>query len=759
MAPVSVGRPASESQHQPPSAPDLDIDGLSDFRPIGTGGFATVYSALEANAGRRVAVKVLAAVDASGRRRFDRECLTMGTAGEHQHVVTLLRAGYLHHTGQPYLVMEHMAGGSLAHRLATEGAIPWTDAVEAALAIASALGFTHGRGILHKDVKPGNILVSGAGTVKLTDFGISAIREASGTSQLAYSIHYTAPEIFGGTADPDAELIIDPRDERSDLYSLAASLYTLGVGRPPFQAPTHVALMRQILLDPVPPTGIPALDGFFVRALAKEPTQRPLTAADLTAELLRLRDTVAQLGGLTSQWPSGPAPLVGSAGPTGPAPLGHDATRADHTITTVQSLVGGESGGQSGGTGPPSGVAGSSVEPDSLAPPGRRSRRRWFMMAATAFAAVAVAAGVVAAVQLSGRDRDGEEEASSTPIVDPSHRQQAADPDDDAVLGVTQLSDGRLASVSADGTVIVADPAQPQDAVVWSGYRDTVNDPAGDALYAVTVLDDGRLALAGADGTVQLWDPAHPDEPPTAFTGHRDNAKDPSNDDVYAVIQLANGRMASGGDDGTVQVWDPDQPGSATDRYTQHHERAGSNDGDAVWSLAELPDGRIASGSADGEVHLWTPGRPGSTAVIYTGHFEAAANPDDDAVRAIVSLAGDLIASGGADGTVRIWDPARTDQTIATFTGHADRATGSDTDSVRTIIQLADSGWIASAGMDTEILLWDPANPTIVIDAYPGHTEQVTALEQLANGRIASTSDDGTVQVWDPAHAGAGSVN
>ena len=122
---------------------DLGIEGLSDYTRIGTGGFATVYSALEANAGRRVAVKVLTAVDDSGRRRFDRECLTMGTAGEHQHVVTLLRAGYLHTTGQPYLVMEYMAGGSLAHRLTTEGPIPWPEAIEAALAIAAALGFTN----------------------------------------------------------------------------------------------------------------------------------------------------------------------------------------------------------------------------------------------------------------------------------------------------------------------------------------------------------------------------------------------------------------------------------------------------------------------------------------------------------------------------------------------------------------------------------------------------------------------------------------
>ena len=756
---MSVGRPVSDSQHQPPPAadiqvPDLDIDGLSDFRPIGTGGFATVYSALEANAGRRVAVKVLAAVDDSGRRRFDRECLTMGTAGEHPHVVTLLRAGYLRRTGQPYLVMEHMAGGSLAHRLATDGAVPWPEAVEAALAIASALGFTHGQGILHKDVKPGNILVSGAGTVKLTDFGIAAIREASGTSQLAYSIHYTAPEIFGGTSDPDAELIIDPRDERSDLYSLAASLYTLGVGRPPFQAPTHVALMRQILLEPVPPTGIAALDGFFTRALAKEPTERPFTAGDLVAELLHLRDAVAHLGAATGQWSSGPLPLIDA----------NPATRVDHTITTVHA------GGGAGwpGADPPSADSGAAAPPPadgasaSTATASGRRRRRWLVVAAAAFTAVAMGAGVVAAVQLGTRRGATSEAASPEPIVDPSHRRLAADPDDDAVLGVTQLPDGRLASVSADGTLLIDDPANPQGpgTVVWTGYRDRVNDPADDALYAVTRLSDGRLALAGADGTVVLWDPAKPDDPdPPAYTGHRDGAQDPKNDDVYAVIQLADGRVASGADDGTVQVWDPADPAAGTlDSYTRHRDDADSSEGDAVWSLAQLPDGRIASGSADGEVHLWTPGRPGYTAVSYKGHKEAAADTADDAVRAIAVLANGRIASGGADGTVQIWDPARPDQALTTFRGHINRAAGPDADSLRTIIQLS-NGLIASAGMDSAVLVWNPDDPTTVLNTYTGHSEQVTALRQLADGRVASTGDDGTVQVWDPTPTGAGSTN
>ncbi|MEZ5408447.1 MAG: serine/threonine-protein kinase [Acidimicrobiales bacterium] len=760
---MSVGRPASDNQ-QEHVAPILDIDGLSDFRRIGTGGFATVYSALEANAGRRVAVKVLTAVDDSGRRRFDRECLTMGAAGEHQHVVTLLRADYLRTTGQPYLVMEHMAGGSLAHRLTAEGAIPWLEAIEAILAIASALGFTHGRGILHKDVKPGNILISAAGAVKLTDFGIAAIREASGTSQLAYSIHFTAPEIFGGTADPAADVIIDPRDERSDLYSLAASLYTLGMGRPPFLGSTHVALMRQILEDPVPPTGSAGLDAFFARALAKDPAERPPSAADLAAELAHLRDAFALTGSTTGRWPAGPPtpPASRATDPRTAAPGGFDHPTDIDPRNGAISRTGSDAGAV--GAAAVGDVVSSTLvalppapapvdapdDPPPAAPeagavsPGRR---RWLLAGTAAVIAIGGGTGVAAALRSAGTDV---KPPPAAPIIYAGHRQFAADRNDDAVFATAEVGDGRLASVSADGTLLVWDPADPAATLSWTGYRDELDDPGNDTLYAVAHLADGRLAVGGADGTVRLWDPARPDARPAQFTGHRDRVDDPSNDDVYAIIELADGRVASAGDDGTVQIWDPGRPGAPAASYTRHRDDADSGDGDAVWSLAELPDGRIASGSADGTVDLWLPGRPQSTATVYTGHFDAAGDPSDDVVRAIVALADGRIASGGADGTIRIWDPAQPGATMATFDAHTRAASGRDADTVRAMIQLPD-GRIASGDMSGTIFVWDPALPGATPGRYSGHSGQINGLELLADGRVASSSDDGTVQIWDPA--------
>lgn len=106
---------------------DLGIDGLSDYKEIGSGGFATVYSALEVTLDRRVAVKVLAAIDDAGRRRFDRERQSMGRTADHPNIVTPLRSGYTSPDNRPYLVMEYMAGGSLQDRIEAEGPLPWVE--------------------------------------------------------------------------------------------------------------------------------------------------------------------------------------------------------------------------------------------------------------------------------------------------------------------------------------------------------------------------------------------------------------------------------------------------------------------------------------------------------------------------------------------------------------------------------------------------------------------------------------------------------
>ncbi len=175
--------------------------------------------------------------------------------------------------------MEHLAGGSLQDRIEDDGPLPAEEAIGYTLQVADALRYAHSAGVFHKDIKPANILLTATGDAKLADFGIAAIREATASAAMAWSLAYAPPEVFGG--DPDSTA--DPRDERSDLYSLAATLYTLVVGHDPFQHPTNNTLpgyMARILNNPVPPCGITNLESVLATAMAKEPGARYQTAGE-----------------------------------------------------------------------------------------------------------------------------------------------------------------------------------------------------------------------------------------------------------------------------------------------------------------------------------------------------------------------------------------------------------------------------------------------------------------------------------------------
>lgn len=264
-------------------ANDWEIAGLSDLRSVGAGGFAEVFKAKDAF-GRPVAVKVLHAVDPSGVRRFDREREALGQVASHPNIVTPFTSGYTDNGSRPYVVMEYMDGGSIQERLEQDGPLTIAEAVSLVLQIAEALAFSHRAGVIHKDIKPANILLTEQGVPKLADFGISAIRDATQTSSVAYSLDFTPPETFHGASADGG----DPRDERSDLYSLGASLYALIAGQGPFHSTTNstpAGFMARIIGNDVPPTGNPSLDAFLAKAMAKNPVDRFATAEEFIAGL------------------------------------------------------------------------------------------------------------------------------------------------------------------------------------------------------------------------------------------------------------------------------------------------------------------------------------------------------------------------------------------------------------------------------------------------------------------------------------------
>ena len=271
---------------------DLGIDELSDFQVIGRGGFSTIYSAYDGGFNRRVAVKLLHSLDDSGRRRFDRERGIMGQLSSHPNVIMPFRAGYAR-TGAPYLVMELVTGGSLQDLIDTRGGQPWHEAVELVLPVTAALGHAHEQGILHRDVKPANIVLTGR-IPKLTDFGIAAIREST-TTQVAYTLAHCPPEAFASGADT--------RDDRSDLYSMASTLYNLVTGRPPYHlegTDSPQAYMYRIMEHAIPPIpdsmARPALQAFSTGRWPGNPAERAESARESEAEP---RYVLAQVLGTT----------------------------------------------------------------------------------------------------------------------------------------------------------------------------------------------------------------------------------------------------------------------------------------------------------------------------------------------------------------------------------------------------------------------------------------------------------------------------
>lgn len=246
---------------------------------VGQGGFATVYRAQDTVLERSVALKVLdpnTQRDPNIGRRFVREGRAVASL-DHSAIVPVYDAGY--DDGLLWLAMKLVVGGSVADALIAGRTFSTTEVVTLIERIASALDHAHSHGILHRDVKPSNILLENgeAGTAWLTDFGIAATARDVGT--------YTTGAL--GTAAYMAPEQARPKQvgPASDLYSLGCVAYELLVGRRPFPGDDYVELLMAHATEPVPSTGRQTLDELMTRALAKDPVYRPPTGRVLVQEL------------------------------------------------------------------------------------------------------------------------------------------------------------------------------------------------------------------------------------------------------------------------------------------------------------------------------------------------------------------------------------------------------------------------------------------------------------------------------------------
>jgi serine/threonine-protein kinase len=262
---------------------------------LGFGGMSEVHLARDVRLHRDVAVKVLRADlarDPSFYLRFRREAQN-AAALNHPSIVAVYDTGEADTpTGPlPYIVMEYVDGVTLRDIVHNDGPLPARRAIEIIADACQALNFSHQNGIIHRDVKPANIMISTTNAVKVMDFGIARAIADSGnsvtqTAAVIGTAQYLSPEQARG----------EPVDARSDVYSLGCVLYEILTGEPPFTGDSPVAVAYQhVREDPVPPSkrheGIsPDLDAVVLKALAKNPENRYQTAAEMRADLVRVHN-------------------------------------------------------------------------------------------------------------------------------------------------------------------------------------------------------------------------------------------------------------------------------------------------------------------------------------------------------------------------------------------------------------------------------------------------------------------------------------
>lgn len=295
-----------------PEAHDVVAGRYELEQVIASGGMATVWRARDQVLARRVALKLLhehLAEDEGFLARFRREALAAASL-THPSIVAIYDTGSEERAGDPthYIVMEHCGGGTLAHLLRTDGPFPTDRVVSVGTRICEALGYAHSKAIVHRDVKPGNVLVGDDGLLKVGDFGIAKALDTktdiTTTGKIIGTVAYISPEYAG-----DREL-----DARSDLYSLGVVLYELAVGAPPFEETTSVATAMKHLNEPPPPprsrrAGISrGLEAVILKALEKDPDARFSSAGEMSTALRAIR--AGSEGPTTVVRASAPTPAV-----------------------------------------------------------------------------------------------------------------------------------------------------------------------------------------------------------------------------------------------------------------------------------------------------------------------------------------------------------------------------------------------------------------------------------------------------------------
>lgn len=601
---------------------------------VGRGGMGVVLRGFDTHLERDVAVKILdpaVADDETARKRFCRESRTAASIN-HENVVAVHHVAHEESSDLPYLVMQLIQGEALDERLARTRRLPIKDIVHIGAQVAAGLAAAHEKGLIHRDVKPANILLeTGTDRVKLTDFGLARAAEdvrLTRTGLVTGTPLYMSPEQARG----------EELDARADLFSLGVVLYELCTGQTPFDARTPLAVLKRLTDEPHRPIRelnpeIPEwLAGVIDRLLSKSPQDRFQSAREI-AQILDL------------QWSA----LKTSSDVVPMCPVKR-AQRIRQTLVLLAAVV-----------------AGAALTAAALLLLGRRTSE--VEASDPPLAVLRVGSGTVWGVAFSPADatlamaiEDGtiklwDLQTRTISATLTGHRSSA--------WTVAFNRDGsRLITSGDDNTAFVWDLStnKPLFTLQTSAAaraavfdRDSKEAFTGDrqgfvrvwdmndgkqvrdwkhsgAIFAMALAPDGKtVASGGTERVVRLWD---------ARTGQERLPLNGHTGPIYALSFRPDGKMlASAGWDRKIRLWDPGNGTLLTSLEANGRD---------VWALDFSPDGKLlASAGQDGVVHVWST-ESGQLVTSLRGH--------DGTVHCVAfSRDGSQIASGGRDGTVHLW--------------------------------------------------------------------------------------------------------
>ncbi|HEY7125498.1 MAG TPA: protein kinase [Ktedonobacterales bacterium] len=709
-------------------------------RLLGEGGFADVYLGEHLHLGTEAAIKVLHThLVGDDWESFRKEARII--AGLiHPHIVRLLDFDVKE--GMPFLVMAYAPNGTLRRRHSRGEPVPVAAVVSYISQVASALQYVHEHKLIHRDVKPENLLVGTDGEILLSDFGVAIIAQTSrepNIQGIGGTVAYMAPEQI--QSKPGAA---------SDQYALGVVVYEWLTGERPFTGSFTEMATKHILVEPPPlrervPTLAPEVEAVVLRALAKNPARRfPSVQAFGLAFEEAAGAGQATLIGLKTPMPVVSAPPLtprSSTEGTFPAATLGSSTANEASLSTrvqVSLLVPGSEVPLSVSSSTPVDPSAQTLYAPPAAPakqsapallPQSAQRRLSRRAVLGGLVGLVGAAGGISWLLLSQRPTATGTVIPPTPTFTPTpleatrlltYRGHSTN-----VYAVAWSPDGtRIASgagaqptLDVDHTVQVWESAAGTPLLTYRGHTQSISGMDWSP-------DSKLIASASYDGTVQVWEANAGASPLVTYRGHKNH--------VWDVAWSPDGNfIASCGADGTVQVWKA-ATGSLVYTYRRHLKGVAS----VEWSR----DGsQILSASYDTTVHIWDA-FSGTLALKYTGHIDWVKS-------AVWSPDGTRVASGGGnndlgldkDNSVQIWD-AKTGNLLVTYTGHPLPVFG--------IIWSPDGAHIASCGADNNVRVWNAANADTLF-SYSHHTNLVESLSWSPDGtRVVSGSDDKTAQVW-----------